>query len=389
MVNKRFTRKFRRALGAALGALSVASISNIETIGAAFTETSLAGDADLKWTFKLNEVIKKAIYNNAEALFNNARRGELESGKTKFRPLAAQAVSVELSFPVRYNPVGHWDGAYVVSFKHQSAMITPHPLRVTVMKSRDFLDGEGSSYLIAPAMTEKQYIKYATTHEVPRKGNWTAPGFPRGAHTRRYLKKLNDGAQIRDILFHDRNSYELRDTQDPANPANPWPDQPVGPLGAANGGAQANYADGVADRNYLTRWHYFGLMDVSIWNDILGDDANKHKMYCDINTCPPELRDFYYPPEKKEDTTINSSSAPVPASSTMNMAPVLTALAPLTAVTMATTQPTAPYSGVSPHNVTPGSADVGPTSQTGSDVKPTNVQHDAKSKSDSNEPLKT
>ena len=408
MVNKRFNRKFRRALGAALGALAVSSISNIETIGVDFTETTLAGDPDIGWLFTLTRDQKKLIYEKIEAeLIPQLRKHNIKSGrleKINFAP--AYLKNSSLSYPIFYRGFGNWEGAYTVTFSK------PHrkSVRVTIMKTKDRLDSlhDKSDYLLAPAMSESEFRRYIVTHDVPWKGNWIKIGEKRPP-VRAYLPRkilaghggLHFPVGLNQFNFANRDKWEKR--YDPiVTPPTPLPPYAfVAPMGY-NG-----------DASYLTRWFDKGLMDVSIWNEILGDVANKNKMFYDIATCPPELRSFYYPPEeKKEDTTLYSTSSNTPNqpvnSNMTSMAPAMTAMLAAPAIAMATNQPApTPANVVANNNVTQGSnnvgaapaaqngsvssgsADVGPTSQTGSDGKLTNVQHDAKSKSDSNEPLKT
>ena len=166
-------------------------------------------------------------------------------------------------------------------------------------------------------------------------------------------------------------------------------------------------------KNKLFRWEDIGCLDVTIWNEILGDAANKHKMYYDIATCPPELRSFYYPPEeKKEDTTLYSTSSDTPNqpvnSNMTSMAPAMTAMFAAPAIAMATNQPApTPANVVANNNVTQGSnnagaapsaqngalssgtTDVGSASQTGSDGKLTNVHNHSKPKTDLADQSKT
>ena len=258
------------------------------------------------------------------------------------------------------------------------------------------------------------YWDYITTHNVPFIGSWLKKGEPRPVDdtllNSRYARKLDGTMQVHTkgtmswatkAQFENRFDGAVRVLHPGGLFGGPLYEPNIPPPPGAT-----SYPDIV-----LTRWQDLGLTDVALWNQALGGQENKQKMLkWEITDCPPELRSFYCPEEKKEDTTFisNSSPAPVPAPSTMNVTPALTTLGIIPATMALANQPApTPANVVANNNVTqgsnnagaapsaqngsvsPGSADVGSASQTGSDVKSTNVKHDAKSKAHSNEPLKT
>jgi len=408
MVNKRFNRKFRRALGAALGALAVSSISNIETIGAAFTEATLTDDPDIGWLPKISETCKDRLYTEAANLYANTERYNPNSGISAII-VDADLGNIRLSFPQCLSGYGQWAGGYNVTLEapgHRTC-------RICIMKTRDLM-GEAATFMIAPSMKPHKAQDYMTHQEIPMKGDCLGRNSVRGPHSHPlvFAGHPNAGCVPPHTFFHSSHNYTTAPVGGPPPP--PVPPPPVGvppappPPPAPLLGPRPELPNPI--KNKLFRWEDIGCLDVTIWNEILGDAANKHKMYYDIKTCPPELRSFYYPEEKKEDTTFisNSSPAPVINPTPTNMAPAMAALGVIPATMALANQPApTPAHVVANNNVTQGSnnagaapsaqngsvssgsADVGPTSQTGSDVKPTSVQHDAKSKSDSNEPLKT
>lgn len=243
MVNRRFNKKFRRALGAALGALSVASISNIETIGAAFTETSLAGDLQIGDLFKMSKDDKKRIVDAIENdLMTQIKRYDWKSGILEHKNLGGlNLLDVTLSYPIKYEGFGNWNYAWNVTIKWGARP----SVRITIIKSQDGLDG-GADYLIIPAVNDNEwknrdeYNKYIRTHDVPWIGNWIHEGKNRPLAHAPYMQRFGFGLPpVVDVLqpsFLWRLLYVVAKRGFDAND-DPFPD----PAGAT-------------DATCLTRW---------------------------------------------------------------------------------------------------------------------------------------
>ena len=436
MVNKRFNKKFRRALGAALGALSVASISNIETITHAYTETDIENNALINWIFQMPRGNLNRLWTYTAECKNNEIQFVPASGILDKGVVGAFVGNVKVSYPYHLGKIGDWEGYNV------TIHIANHePIRISILKATNV--GGNDLYLSAPPLKKGMFRDYATTHTLPQPYSWTKKnggpspqrfvrpnppplGFQANQCLRYQTSQLNiihgdvleqQANQTKDAHGHPLAGYNINRGcfVSPANfvpkfrkyfegrwdPTQPRPVLPV--------------ADIIEVKNsaYLTRWHCDLLTDASLWDDSLKIIGGPNAMKMRIDEVPAELKNFYYPPEeKKEDTTLYSTSSNTPnqpvSSNMTTLTPAMTAMLAAPAVAMATNQPApTPAHVVANNNVTQGSnnagaapsaqngsvssgsADVGPTSQTGSDVKPTSVQHDAKSKSDSNEPLKT